>query len=220
MYSLVIKVGTFALWAALVSRFWWPAEARRELSKSLSEFFLDLGWLYTRLVASNSFSPEYRQEEDDEERGTSNDHSKHIQTTRLSNSIQEFMAMELHLQIKLIGLQCLLGEAQHEPRLKGPFPVDLYRKILTSMQTILDKLHSMRCVTTKEEWYTNVRHDFIVPVNRERREMVGNIILGFSTLAAAFRLKAPLPPYLPPAEESRRRLVSCMSGNFKVAHAT
>ena len=49
-----------------------------------------------------------------------------------------------------------------------------------------------------------------MPVNRERREMVGNIILGFSTLAAAFRLKAPLPPYLPPAEESRRRLVSFM----------
>lgn len=38
--------------------------------------------------------------------------------------------------------------------------------------------------------------------------MAGNIILSFSTLAAAFRLKAPLPPYLPPAEEARRRLVS------------
>lgn len=37
--------------------------------------------------------------------------------------------------------------------------------------------------------------------------MVGNIILYFSTLAAAFRLKAPLPPYLPPAEKSRQRLV-------------
>jgi len=37
--------------------------------------------------------------------------------------------------------------------------------------------------------------------------MVGNIILCFSTLAAAFRLKAPLPPYLPPVEESRLRLV-------------
>jgi hypothetical protein len=56
----------------------------------------------------------------------------------------------------------------------------------------------------------SVRQDFIVPVNRERRDMVGNIILGFSTLAAAFRLKAPLPPYLPPAEESRQRLVSFM----------
>jgi hypothetical protein len=54
----------------------------------------------------------------------------------------------------------------------------------------------------------DVRDDFIIPVNRERREMVGNIILSFSTLASAFRLKAPLPPYLPPAEESRQRLVS------------
>src|SRR5260221_596202 len=59
---------------------------------------------------------------------------------------------ELHLQIKLIGLQSLLSEAQHEPRLKGPFPVVLYRQILTSLQRILDKLHSMRCVTTREEW--------------------------------------------------------------------
>lgn len=39
--------------------------------------------------------------------------------------------------------------------------------------------------------------------------MAGNIILYFSTLASAFRLKAPLPPYLPPAEKARERLVSC-----------
>ena len=38
--------------------------------------------------------------------------------------------------------------------------------------------------------------------------MVGNIILYFSTLASAFRLKAPLPPYLPPAEKARQELVS------------
>lgn len=37
--------------------------------------------------------------------------------------------------------------------------------------------------------------------------MVGNIILSFSTLASAFRLKAPLPPYLPPVEKARERLV-------------
>ena len=59
---------------------------------------------------------------------------------------------ELHLQIKLIELQGLLAQTQHEPRLKGPFPILLYRSILTSLQTILDKLHSMRCVTTREEW--------------------------------------------------------------------
>ena len=37
--------------------------------------------------------------------------------------------------------------------------------------------------------------------------MVGNIILYFSTLASAFRFKAPLPPYLPPAEKARQQLV-------------
>lgn len=57
-------------------------------------------------------------------------------------------------------------------------------------------------------WYQSVRQDFIVPVNKERREMVGNIMLSFSTLAASFRLKAPLPPYLPPVEKARLRLVS------------
>ncbi|KAJ6567833.1 Fusaric acid resistance protein-like-domain-containing protein [Mycena sp. CBHHK59/15] len=215
--AIAVTVGV--VWAALVSRFWWPAEARRELSKALGElswrpfspcilltptiwcrFCLNMGWLYTRLVASNSFCPNSREEE--EERGPS-DETRALSPAhaRLSNSIKEFMAMcGTALQIKLIELQGLLALTQHEPRLKGPFPVHLYRSVLTSLQTILDKLHSMRCVTTREEWYTSVRQDFILPVNKERREMVGNIILSFSTLASAFRLKAPLPPYLPPAE--------------------
>lgn len=55
--------------------------------------------------------------------------------------------------------------------------------------------------------YTSVRRDFILPVNKERREMVGNIILYFSTLSSAYRLKVPLPPYLPPAEKARQNLV-------------
>ena len=73
---------------------------------------------------------------------------------RMSHSIQHFMSMELHLQLQLIELQGLLAQTQHEPRLKGPFPVQLYRSILTSLQSILDKLHSMRCVTSREEWHT------------------------------------------------------------------
>ncbi|KAI0047932.1 hypothetical protein FA95DRAFT_1558591 [Auriscalpium vulgare] len=221
--SASVTVGV--VWAGFVSRFWWPSEARRELSKGLGEFCLNVGWLYTRLVASNSYSPgepglRVAPEDRGDETGDGDDGeaSPTEQTsliprrakTVLSNSIEEFMAMELHLQIKLIELQDLLKQTQHEPRLKGPFPVALYRSILTSLQTILDKLHSMRCVTTREEWITTVRRDFIVPVNLQRREMVGNIILYFSTLAAAFRLKAPLPPYLPPAEKARQQLVDAI----------
>lgn len=208
--ALAVTIGV--LYAAFISRFWWPAEARREMGKALSEFCLNMGWLYTRLVASNSFAPEYRPEsdEDHEEEDEVSLVPQQSGKTRLNNSIHEFMAMELHLQIKLIELQGLLAQTQHEPRLKGPFPVQLYRGVLTSLQRIMDQLHSMRCVTTREEWYTSVRQDFIVPVNKERYEMVGNIILFFSTLASTFTLKMPLPPYLPPAEASRERLVDAI----------
>ncbi|KAL0575801.1 hypothetical protein V5O48_006179 [Marasmius crinis-equi] len=206
--ALAVTVGV--VWAWLVSRYWWPSEARRELGRGLGEFCLNMGWLYTRLVASNSFAPEYKDEEESLNDPRRSDTLVSPQRTRLNNSIQEFMAMELHLQIKLIELQGLLAQTQHEPRMKGPFPVALYRNMLTSLQTILDRLHSMRCVTTREEWYTTVRKDFILPVQDQRRDMVGNIILFFSVLASAFQLKAPLPPYLPPAEESRERLVDAI----------
>ena len=37
-YHRFIAVTVGVLWAAFVSRFWWPAEARRELSKLLGEY--------------------------------------------------------------------------------------------------------------------------------------------------------------------------------------
>ncbi|KAL4253307.1 Intracellular Vesicle Transport-Associated [Abortiporus biennis] len=209
------------VWAGIVSRYWWPTEARRELSKALGDFCLNIGWLYTRLVNFNSFASEESEyvlsgnehdEQNEREQGAVEGTSllAPITNVHINQGIRDFMAMELHLQIKLIELQGLLAHTQHEPRLKGPFPVKLYRSILTSLQTILDKLHSMRCVTAREEWHTTVKTEFIIPVNRERREMVGNVILYFYILASAFRLKSPLPPYLPPAENSRQQLVNAI----------
>ncbi|KAG8935418.1 hypothetical protein FRC01_000025 [Tulasnella sp. 417] len=198
--AAAVTVGV--VWANIVSRYWWPIEARRELMSSLSDFCLNLGWLYTKLVETYSVPPQELAaiaaiDEDGHRKAV--DH--------LTASVHKFMSMELHLQLSIIKLQNLLSQTQHEPRLKGPFPIHLYRTILTSLQVLLDKLHTMRCVTTKEEWYTTVRRDFIIPVNKERREMVGSVILYFSVLASSFRLKRALPPYLPPAEKARQRLV-------------
>ena len=126
-------------------------------------FCLNIGWLYTRLVAFNSTGDDADSFFDEDGALT---HTPVPQTPtesstllrrnriRMSHSIQHFMSMELHLQLQLIELQELLSQTQHEPRLKGPFPVQLYRSILTSLQSILDKLHSMRCVTSREEWHT------------------------------------------------------------------
>ncbi|CAE6428559.1 unnamed protein product [Rhizoctonia solani] len=92
------------------------------------------------------------------------------------------------------------------------YPPHLRRPIteFMAMRSMLDMLHSLRCATTQEDWYTVVRRQFIIPVNKERRDMVGNILLYFSTLSGAFQLKTPLPPYLPPAEQARKKLVDAV----------
>lgn len=53
-----IAVTTGVLWAVIISRFWWPSEARRELAVGLSEFLLNIGWLYNRLVLTYSVPSE------------------------------------------------------------------------------------------------------------------------------------------------------------------
>ena len=116
-YHRSVAVIAGVVWAAAVSRFWWPAEARRELGTALGElsshfallshessqlisrgrFCLNIGWLYTRLVASNSFDPE----QDGlittgETNVASTEHSPLLSTAasaKLKDSIEEFMSM-------------------------------------------------------------------------------------------------------------------------------
>lgn len=125
----------------------------------------------------------------------------------LDSSVRDFLNMELFLQIRLINMTNLLAATKHEPRLKGPFPVETYRSFLASAQTVLDMFHSMRSITTRPRWYTTVRRDFVLPVQKQRKEMVGNVLLFFSVLATSVELKAPLPPWLPPAGRARERLI-------------
>ena len=110
--STAVTVGV--VWAGFVSRFWWPSEARRELSKQLGEydwrlshfsfcfllcvlteayrFCLNIGWLYTRLVASNSFLPENPTDAPVIEDDSPNEETP-LLPRRLNNSVEEFMAM-------------------------------------------------------------------------------------------------------------------------------
>lgn len=70
----------------------------------------------------------------------------------LDPGVLQFMAMELHLQKQLSSLRGLLAHAKNEPRLKGPFAFRFYEDVLLSCERMLDRLHSMRCVTTRREW--------------------------------------------------------------------
>nr|XP_018261601.1 uncharacterized protein I303_06041 [Kwoniella dejecticola CBS 10117]OBR83759.1 hypothetical protein I303_06041 [Kwoniella dejecticola CBS 10117] len=217
--SAAVIIGV--LWAAAVSRWWWPFTARRELRLGLSDFCLDLSYLYSRLVMTYSRGVNDPQEHHN---GNADAEAEEGETTtligntaesgfsHLSASVRQFMAMELHLQSQILNLRSLLAQTKNEPRLKGPFAFAFYNEVLLSCERMLDRLHSMRCVTTRDEWDQAMREEFVVPVNRERREMAGHVILYFYTLSAGFRTRTPLPPYLPPAEESRQKLISAIRG--------
>ncbi|OXG16573.1 hypothetical protein C361_04943 [Cryptococcus neoformans Tu259-1] len=203
------------LWAAIVSRYWWPFTARRELRMGLSDFCLDLSYLYSKLLTTYSNSVDHNglgavgtdTEEGELEPLLPPDA---IGYPHLDHGVRQFMAMELHLQSQLDSMKNLLAHTKNEPRLKGPFAYGFYKEVLLSCERMLDRLHSMRCVTTRDEWDNSIRDTFVIPVNKERREMAGNVILYFYTLSAGFRLRTPVPPYLPPAEEARQRLVDAI----------
>ncbi|OCF31531.1 hypothetical protein I316_06730 [Kwoniella heveanensis BCC8398] len=214
--STAVIIGV--LWAAAVSRWWWPFTARRELRLGLSDFCLDLSYLYSKLVktysrgAQDDLNHSEEASRGDEESG---EHSPLLTGGKEwqphgSQTVKHFMAMEMHLQTQLVTLRGLLAQTKNEPRLKGPFAFAFYNEVLLSCERMLDRLHSMRCVTTRSEWWAAMREEFVVPVNRQRREMAGNVILYFYTLSAGFRTRTPLPPYLPPAEQARQTLVQAI----------
>ncbi|KDE08074.1 hypothetical protein MVLG_01774 [Microbotryum lychnidis-dioicae p1A1 Lamole] len=215
-FHRTVAVSVGVVYALIVNTYIWPFEARRELRKGLSDFFLNSAYLYERIVRTYSVPPPALTARANHSHlhpisdGTVDERTSLISTDaqeQLEVNEDEFVAMEVHLQLSLIKLQGLLSATSHEPRLKGPFPIAPYQTILSSCQTILDLLTSIQQVTNREAWFTTVRRDFVIPANPERREMVGNVLLYFSLLASASTLKTPMPPFLPPAKEAREQLV-------------
>ncbi|KAG0308214.1 hypothetical protein BGZ98_008637 [Dissophora globulifera] len=183
--AVAVSIGVVI--GVLVTSYIWPYEARVELRKGLSDLLLNISWLYNRLVSVYS---------------TNLDRAPVVppvaQKQREQSRFREFVRRTTFQE---------RFQTPNEPRLKGKFPVGTYKNMLGSCQNILDRFLSMRLVITKDEWLESARRDFIVPVNKERREMVGNVLLYFYTIASALRLKTPLPPYLPPANNARLRLI-------------
>ncbi|GAA5865956.1 hypothetical protein JCM8547_002896 [Rhodosporidiobolus lusitaniae] len=221
-YHRFVAVVVGVLWGLLFSTYIWPFEARRELRRGLSEFFLNASFLYERLVRVYSVPPPSLSRTSTISRRSKRPSNGFVNAEvdertsllpkeariELDAQREDFVAMELELQLLLIRVSGLLAASRHEPRLKGAFPVAEYRRVLTACQSLLDSLTAIARMTNREQFLMTVRRDFVTPVNKERREMVGNVILYFSILSSAVSLKTPLPAYLPPAADARERLVA------------
>ncbi|KAG0324077.1 hypothetical protein BGZ99_002235 [Dissophora globulifera] len=116
-----------------------------------------------------------------------------------------FQGVEQQLQTKLIKISELLVVSASEPRLKGPFPMKLYKQIVQCCQNILDRMISMRMAA--QSISPEVLELVAGPLNDHRRDMVGALLLYFSVLSSSLASKSPLPPYLPSARLARLRVI-------------
>lgn len=204
-YHRTVAVIGGVVWATLLNHLVWPTEARRELALGSSDLLFKLAFLYQRLVLSYSSKGAVTAYSSDAALSQSTLEEQPLLDRHRDDHLTEMQELELNVQVLLIKLEGLLAQTKHEPRLKGPFPIAKYKKLLGCCQHMLDLLHTMNQVTSRRDWHTRVRRDFIMPLDKTgmRRRMVGTVGLFFWLLASAFHLKTPLPPYLPPAEQAR-----------------
>ncbi|KAG0313563.1 hypothetical protein BGZ99_008744 [Dissophora globulifera] len=121
-----------------------------------------------------------------------------------------FQGVEQQLQIKLLKTSELLGISASEPRLKGEFPMKLYKQIIQCCQNILDRIISMRMAA--QSISPEVLELVAGPLNDNRRDVVGALLLCFSILSSSLATKSPLPPYLPSARMARLRVIYNVRG--------
>lgn len=166
-------IGLVATWYV------WPYEARVELRKNLSDMLLNMGILYSRLV--EVFVTNASDDQDCKKSAKSefsfatsprisisNFHRYYytdFQYLPLADRISFFLTFESKLNERLFEVKQLLPLTRHEPRLKGPFPVEIYEEMLERCQNILDKFVAMRVAISNNieitEWSDDSDKDSI-----------------------------------------------------------
>ncbi|RCI05206.1 hypothetical protein CU098_012605, partial [Rhizopus stolonifer] len=172
--------------ALLLNWMVWPFVARDAVRKTLASAIGDLGDYYAYVM------------------GTFLYHDEGLFPT--IDEYKEAEKIERRLESMLTTCGVLLELTDHEPRLKGPFPKEFYREMITSCMNMLDCLVSMRIAFLKMS--PSVKKTvWSLDQNFYRRDMVASILLHFYTLSASLRAKIPLPSFVPSARQARLKIL-------------
>lgn len=169
----------------LVSWYVWPFTARRALRIGLSNVLFDIGLLYGKLVSIlNNSSSDLTEK----------------------SALKKFFDSELTLRLALAECNSLLALTDHEPRMKGRFPKEVYAEILESCGNVLDKLISMRVAIGKSS-FNSVKNEFVEPLQELRKPLISSTMLYFYVLSTVLVVRYPVPP-LPETRKYREQLIS------------
>lgn len=121
----VVAVLTGCLWGLIITRLIWPISARQKLKDGLSLLWLRMGLIWKRRPLECRL------------------HGK------TSNAYMD-LAEESHLHHFLAQLEKLQDSATSEMDIRGPFPEESYKRLLSSTGGMLDAFHLMNVMMLKE----------------------------------------------------------------------
>lgn len=120
-----VAVTVGVIWGLFINRMIWPISARSQLRKGLSVLWLRMALIWSQdplnILLEGHHDNKYKN-----------------------------IAEENSLQKLLIRLNGFAAAAPHEFRMKGPFPIKEYQKILRLNQSILDAFHGMSVMISKD----------------------------------------------------------------------
>lgn len=111
-------------------------------------------------------------------------------------------------QKTMIQLAGLLKDAPNELRLKGPFPLDEYKALVSSTQKILDAFNNITVLMRKYPTPTRGELSMIEYTEPERKELCSRIFMFFYLTSAALKLGFPLPDKLPSTDHAIDRMLA------------
>ncbi|KAI8145876.1 Fusaric acid resistance protein-like-domain-containing protein [Fennellomyces sp. T-0311] len=173
--------------AMILNTLVWPFIARHATRRSVSSIMSRLGEYYNFLV------------------GTFLYHDPSVPPTE--SDITKGSKLESKIQASINATSVLLELTDHEPRLKGPFPKEIYHHMIDSCQAILDNLVSIRVALIQMPWIVKMdicsEQHYVL-----RRDMIASLMIHFYAISSSLASKVPLPPYLPSMRAARVRVIN------------
>ncbi|KAG0682668.1 hypothetical protein C6P42_002616 [Pichia californica] len=178
-----IGVSLGVVWAILITLTLFPVTARSRIKRGLSVLWLRMGIIWKR-GALYTRRDEYEQDRLDGLRGLKDCHSI------------------------MDELRILLKQAPMEIRLKGPFPTEIYTKLMDGTEGILDAYENMNSIVIIDPILSPVESIVLENLADEMNELQNRVFLVFYMLTSALRLGIPLASDPASTENAMNKLLS------------
>ncbi|KAJ4009975.1 hypothetical protein NW752_009150 [Fusarium irregulare] len=178
-----IAVTAGIIWGLVICRVIWPISARRKFKESLSVLHLQMGLIWKRGPLTVLFRSEGSQ--------------SYLKSGEQA-ALQRYAA----------NLDSLRISAASEFELRGPFPMDIYGRVLKGTMRILDSFYNMSLVACRKGHLTEGEKALLSHTARERAILCDHICQAFQVVASSTMLEYPFADATGSIVSARENLLS------------